>query len=52
VQYISNTGTRVPTGEEAYLTLEGQSRRKRRPMREIAPASIRSDELKRSLQTE
>jgi uroporphyrinogen-III synthase len=34
--------------EEAYLTLQSQSRQKRKPMREVAEAIVLSDEIKRA----
>jgi signal transduction protein with GAF and PtsI domain len=37
--------------EQAYLTLQRQSRQKRKPMREIAEAVILSDEVRGTLQT-
>jgi AmiR/NasT family two-component response regulator len=34
--------------EKAYLTLQSQSRQRRKPMREIAEAIVLSDEVKRT----
>src|ERR1700730_12718499 len=34
--------------EKAYLTLQGQSRQRRKPMREVAEAIVLSDEIKRA----
>jgi AmiR/NasT family two-component response regulator len=34
--------------EKAYLTLQSQSRQRRRPMREVAEAIVLSDEIKRA----
>jgi GAF domain-containing protein len=36
------------TEEKAYLTLQSQSRQRRKPMREVAEAIVLSDEIKRS----
>jgi len=34
--------------EQAYLTLQSQSRQRRKPMREVAEAIVLSDEIKRA----
>jgi uroporphyrinogen-III synthase len=36
------------TEEEAYLTLQRQSRQRRRPMKEVAEAIVLGEEVKRS----